>query len=306
VGNFKKAKVILNPAANHGKTGKLVDKISELLKPHLDFELFITSYPRQAEDFARQTKGFDLIIGVGGDGTLNEIANGLLTSKNPLPLAFLPTGSGNDLQKMIGVSRDLEKAIKQIIVGKVVFLDAARVNNRFYLNSLGIGFDAQVAHQTNQTKQQTESSGLWLYLQSLFLILFKDYHPYKIKLKVDDESWQELEITLLAANLGKSYGGGFLITPEAKNNDGLLDLCYVDFLPAYQVIMRLPLVILGKHTWMKPFHYLKVRKIWVKSADEKTIPAHLDGEVITAREYKVEVLPEKIPLVVPENFPDGK
>lgn len=299
--NFKKAKVILNPVANHGQTGKLIDKISELLRAHLDFELFITSYPRQAENFARQTEGFDLIIGVGGDGTINEIANGLLASENPLPLASLPTGSGNDLQRLLGISKNLEKAVQQIISGKVIFFDAAKINNRFYTNSLGIGFDAQVAHLVNKTKHQTKKTGLFLYLQSLFSVLFKDYCPYKIKLKVDNEDWQEREITLLAANLGKSYGGGFLITPQAKNDDGLLDLCYVDALPVYQVILRLPFVIPGKHTWMKPFHYLKAKQVWVKSADGKPIPAHIDGEALVAREFKVKVLPKRIPFVVPRN-----
>lgn len=303
---FKKARVILNPAANHGQTGKLIDKISELLKPHFDFELLITSYPRQAENFAAKAKGFDLIIGVGGDGTINEIVNGMMSSNSPPPLAFLPTGSGNDLQRMLGISKSIEKAVEQIINGKVIFIDVVKVNKRFYANSLGIGFDAQVAHLANQTKQKTKRSGLLLYLQSLFKVLFKDYHSYKIKLKVDVEDWQERDVTLLAANSGKSYGGGFLITPQAQNDDGLIDLCYIDALPIYEVILRLPFVIFGKHTWMKPFHMFKVKKVWVKSADSKPIPAHLDGEILLAKEFKIEVLPKTLPVVVPANFPNER
>ncbi len=302
MGKFKKAKVILNPAANHGQTGKLIDRVSELLKPHLEFELLITSYPRQGENFAKKNNGFDLIIGVGGDGTINEIANGLMTLDNPIPLAFLPTGSGNDLQRMLGISKKLETAVEQILNGKIILIDIVKVNNRYYANSLGIGFDAQVAHMTNQTNQKTKKSGLLLYLQSLFKVLFREYRHYKIKLKVDAEDWQEKVVTLLAANSGQSYGGGFLITPQAKNDDGLIDLCYIDALPKYEVILRLPFVIFGKHTWMKPFHMFKARKVWVKSSDGKSIPAHLDGETFLAKDFKIEVFPKKLPVVVPANF----
>lgn len=302
VGNFKKARVILNPAANHGQTGKLIDKINKLLKPHFEFELLITSYPRQGENFATKANGSDLIIGIGGDGTINEIVNGMMTLDNPIPLAFLPTGSGNDLQRMLGISKNLETAIEQIANGKIILIDIIKANNRYYANSLGIGFDAQVAHLANQTKQKTKKSGLLLYLQSLFKVLLKDYCSYKIKLKVDVEDWQELDVTLLAANSGQSYGGGFLITPQAQNDDGLIDLCYVDALPRYEVILRLPFVIFGRHTWMKPFHMFKAKKVWVKSADGKPIPAHLDGEILLAKEFKIEVLPKKFPVVVPSNF----
>ncbi len=306
MGKFKKAKVILNPAANHGETGKLVDHINKLLKPHFEFDLLITTYSRQAETFAAETFGFDLIIGVGGDGTINEIVNGMMNSGNLTPLAFLPTGSGNDFRRMLKISRNLKTAIKQIVNGKVVLIDIVRANSRFYVNSFGIGFDAQVARLANQTKQNSKKSGILLYLQSLFKVLLKDYHPYRIKLKVDVEDWQEKIITLLAANSGESYGGGFLITPGARNDDGLIDLCYIDSLPIYEIILRLPFVIFGKHIWMKPFHICKARKVWVKSVDGSPLPAHLDGEIFEAEEFEIEVFPKKLPVIVPASFQEGQ
>jgi|Deesub1362A_J573_1020465.scaffolds.fasta_scaffold01140_8 YegS/Rv2252/BmrU family lipid kinase len=294
---FHKAKVILNPVSNHGETKKIVPKIKALLKSRIPFEAALTKKPKDAVEIAKEAKGFDLLIVVGGDGTVHEAVNGLLASKNrETALAVIPSGSGNDFAKMIGMPKKIPLAVERILEGKVKYVDVGKINESYFVNSLGIGFDARVAHLTNKIKNEVKKSGLLLYLTSLFQILRKDFHTHEVQISIDEGVLKSKNITLIAANMGKTYGGGFKITPLARNDDGYIDVCVVDSLTRNQILLRLPFVILGKHLWMKKVHYYKARKLIIKS--KKELPAHLDGELIKTREFTVKIIPRALKVVV--------
>jgi YegS/Rv2252/BmrU family lipid kinase len=294
---FHKAKVILNPVSNHGETKKLIPKIKALLKSRIPFEIILTKRPKDAVEIAKNVEGFDLLIAVGGDGTVHEVVNGLLVSKNQkTALAVIPSGSGNDFAKMIGIPKKIPLAVEKILEGKVKYVDVGKINESYFVNSLGIGFDARVAHLTNEIKNEVKKSGLLLYLTSLFRILYRNFYTHEVQISVDEDALKSKNITLIAANMGKTYGGGFKITPLAKNDDGYIDVCIVDSLTRIQVLSRLPFVILGKHLWMKKVHYYKAKKVIIKS--EKELPAHLDGELIKAREFTVKIIPRALKVVV--------
>ncbi len=295
--HFHKAKVILNPVSNHGETKKTIPKIKALLKPRISSEIILTKRPKEAVEIAKEAKGFDLLIVVGGDGTVHEAVNGLLVSKNQeTALAVIPSGSGNDFAKMIGMPKNISLAVEKILEGKVKYVDVGKINERYFVNSLGIGFDARVAHLTNEIKNEVKKSGLLLYLISLFRILRKDFYTYEVQISVDEGALRNKNITLIAANMGKTYGGGFKITPLAKNDDGYIDVCVVDSLTRNQIPFRLPFVILGKHLWMKKVHYYTAKKLIIKS--KKEIPAHLDGELIKAKEFTVKIIPRALKVVM--------
>jgi YegS/Rv2252/BmrU family lipid kinase len=294
---FHKAKVILNPVSNHGETKKTIPKIKALLKSRIPFEIILTKKPKDAVEIAKEAKGFDLLIVVGGDGTVHEAVNGLLVSKNQeTALAVIPSGSGNDFAKMIGMPKKIPLAVEKILEGKVKYVDVGKINESYFVNSLGIGFDARIAHLTNEIKNEVKKSGLLLYLTSLFRILRKDFYTHEVQISVDESALKNKNITLIAANMGKTYGGGFKITPLAKNDDGYIDVCIVDSLTRNQILFRLPFVILGKHLWMKKVHYYKAKKLIIKSKRE--LPAHLDGELIKAREFTVKIIPRALKVVV--------
>jgi YegS/Rv2252/BmrU family lipid kinase len=294
---FEKAKIILNPASNHGETRKLVPEIKNLLKSKIPFELVLTERPKDAVEIAKKVKRFDLLIIVGGDGTVHESVNGLLASKSKeITLAVIPTGSGNDFARMLRMPRRINRVVEKILEGKVKYVDVGKVNEKYFINSLGIGFDARVAHLTNEIKNEIKKSGLFLYLTSLFRILLKDFYTHKVKVSIDKGTFENKNITLIAANMGKTYGGGFKITPLAKNDDGFIDVCIVDSLTRNQVLPRLPFVIMGKHLWMKEVHYYKVKELIIKSEEE--LPAHLDGELIKACEFKIKIIPKVLKVVV--------
>lgn len=291
-----KAKVIVNPTANHGETEKEIGRVSRFLENHFACDIVLTTRRGHATELAREVDGFDVVIAVGGDGTAFEVANGLAKSGHAdVPMAIVPTGSGNDLRRALGISKRLDRALEQISESNTCHIDLGRVNDTYYANSLGIGFDARVAHLTNHIKDEVKRSGIPLYLTALFRVLFNDYYCHPVRIKIDDGEWIEQEVVLVAVNNGTSYGGGFKITPRAKNDDGLLEVCIVDKLSRRQVIPRLPFVILGKHSWMKDIRFYPAKKVVVESAE--ALPAHLDGELMLSRVFEVEVVPRALKVV---------
>jgi YegS/Rv2252/BmrU family lipid kinase len=294
----KKAKIILNPAANHGETGKLAGKMGELFSGKLDFDLQLTKGPKHAIKIARDLFGYDLVIAVGGDGTAHEVVNGLTLSNNKeTALGLLPTGSGNDFRRALGISRNLQEAARQILEGKEKLIDLGMINGVYYANSLGIGFDAKVAHTANKIKDEVKRAGMPLYLTALFRILFTDYRCFNVSIKINASDWIHKTVTVVAINNGLSYGGGFLVTPKALNNDGFLDLCLVDELSPAQIIPRLPFVIAGRHEWMRQVHTQRVKRLVLRSEEE--LPAHLDGELMTGKNFLVESIPIALKVIVP-------
>lgn len=302
---FKKAKIIVNPTANHGETAKIIGNVEQFFKDKLDYDLVLTARPKDAIEISSHLREYDLVIAVGGDGTSHEVANGLALSDNrETALAFLPTGSGNDFARMLGISSNFHQASEQIINGKTKLVDLGKINGAYYNNSLGIGFDARVAAMAARMKQETTRTGLLLYLSALFRILFHDYYCHDISFKYDDSDWIKKKIVMMAANIGITYGGGFHITPHAVNDDDLLDVCYVDELSVLQVMMRVPFVIPGWHEWMKPFHSFRARKLTVRS--EKELPVQVDGETFSAKVLEIEVVPKGLKVVVAPDFESKK
>lgn len=293
---FKKTKVIVNPAANHGETADKLAEIREFLEPRVAAYTSITTAPRHAVELARNLHDYDLVVVAGGDGTVFEVVNGLVASGNRhTTLGLIPTGSGNDLGRALGLPKEWRSAMERLLDGDVKTIDLGRVNDTYFTNSLAIGFDARVAHRTNQIKGGTSMSGLPLYLAALLDIVRYDYHCHRIRFKIDEGAWEKRDVLLVAINNGASYGGGFKITPEAVNNDGLLDVCLVDAVPRWEVLPRLPFVVAGRHAWMNPAHFYKVKSVRIES--EKELPAALDGELILSKRFDVAVQPAALKVV---------
>lgn len=236
------------------------------------------------------------MIAVGGDGTIFEVANGLVASKNDkTSLAIIPTGSGNDFRRAIGVPKDWRQAMRQALSGSVRLVDLGVVNDTFFTNSLAIGFDARIGHLANQIKDSTQKSGLSLYITALIRILSSDFYCHRVRFRINDGEWQEQEVLLIAANNGPSYGGGFKITPKARIDDGKINICIIDELPRWQVGLRLPFVIAGKHQWMSMAHFYQARSLIVESDCE--LPAAIDGELIKAKRFEISIRPGFLPVI---------
>lgn len=296
---FDKVKIIINPTANHGETRKIIHRVKNIFTDKLNADMILTERPKHAEEIAKNLADYDLVIAVGGDGTAHEVVNGLALSNNQRTvLGLIPTGSGNDFCSTLGIPKNLEAAAQTILEGEIKTIDLGVVNGTYYSNSLGIGFDARVAHLAGQVKKETKRSGLTLYLTAVFRILFGDYYCHPVSIKIDDSEWITQEIVLMAVNNGTGYGGGFKITPHADPTDGLLDVCLVDALPAMACLPRIPFVITGRHQWMKVVHTYRAKKVMVRSETE--LPAHLDGELMKDKGFLIEIVPQALKVLVPK------
>jgi len=294
-----KTLIILNPQARHGETAKLVPVIRTLLTnvPH---DLVITERAGTAVELAADAEGYDAVVAVGGDGTVHEVLNGLMRipSASRPALGLIPTGSGNDTRRTMGVPEDLTRAIVALTTGSRRFLDVGVCNGTYFNNSFAAGLDAKVTAKAVEYKVTKGRDGLWLYLTALLNVLFNDLDSFDLTVQFDDLPAAHRDTLIVAVTNGPTYGGGFFITPDAVPDDGLFDVCMIDPLSLPQALMRLPFVITGKHTRMKPVHMSRHSSLVI--ACEHPIPAQIDGEVLLERKYEITMLPAAVQCIVPK------
>ncbi len=292
--------LIANPAAKHGETSKLVPVIERLLVD-LPHELVITERPGHATELAAAASGYDLVVACGGDGTVHEVLNGLMsiTEESRPALGVLPTGSGNDTRRTLGVSTDLTKAALELVTGERKRFDVGRCNGVYFNNSFAAGLDAKVTAKAVEYKVTTKRSGLWLYLTALLHVLFNDLNSFKMNIAFDDQPRALHDTLIIAITQGPTYGGGFFITPDALPDDGLFDVCMIDPFSLPEALYRLPFLIVGRHTRMKPVHMSRHTRISIEC--DVPIPAQIDGEVLLQDHYEIEMLPAAIECVVPRS-----
>lgn len=291
--------LIVNPTARHGDTATLMPAIARLLQsvPH---DLVVTEGPEHATQVAAGAHGYDVVVAVGGDGTVHEVLNGLMRiAEDGRPaLGVLPTGSGNDTRRTLGIPTDLTDAVLTLVTGERRRFDVGLCNGIYFNNSFAAGLDARVTAKAVEYKVTTRRSGLWLYLTALLHVLFHELYPHQVSVRWDDEpAAEDVELLILAATNGPTYGGGFFITPDAVPDDGLFDVCVIDPLSLGGALMRLPLLVFGKHTKMRPVHMSRHTRIVIES--ETPVPAQIDGEVMLERRYDVSILPRAVTCIVP-------
>ncbi|GHV53661.1 diacylglycerol kinase [Spirochaetia bacterium] len=226
--------VILNPIAGKGKALKEYPKIERFLRDHgEDYEIVLTRGPEEAIEIARNCPLDDntAVVAAGGDGTCNEVVNGLLTRKEPLPFrplfGHLPIGRGNDFSYTARIPDDLEKALEILIQRKTVPLDAGFVTGgyfpegRYFVNGLGIGFDTKVGLEAARMKRV--HSALSYALGAIITMIHFKFSP-RLEIHYDDKSLT-LDAAIVSLMNGQRMGGSFLMGPRASLNDGVIDMC---------------------------------------------------------------------------------
>lgn len=291
--------VIINPMARHGEAAKLVPVIEKLLAstPH---ETVLTEHMGHAATIAESCTGCDLIVAAGGDGTVHEALNGIMRhpAESRPALAVLPTGSGNDTCRTLGIPFDLTEAAVHVVTGVRKPFDVGVCNGTYFNNSFAAGLDAKVTAKAVEYKVTKNRDGLWLYLTALLHVLFKDLASHKVRISFDGEPPQGYDTLLMAVTNGPTYGGGFRITPDAVPDDGVFDVCMIDPLSLPNALVRLPFVIMGRHTGMKVVHMSHHTSVVIES--DVPVPAQIDGEVLLESRYDIGMLPGAVQCVVPK------
>lgn len=273
---------IVNPVAGSGRCISLFERAKAVFEAKkAKFECFFTESPGHAEKLAADAllRGVKTIVAVGGDGTVREVASALC--EKGAALGILPFGTGNDLASALSIPTEPEAAAELILSGEAKATDLGRANGRVFTNVCGLGFDADVLARTEKHKKGR--TGMLPYLLGIVDAVL---HKRKIRahISIGGGAEQELDSLIITACNGKRFGGGMLVAPEAKQDDGLFDICMAKYLGFFRLITLLPCFIKGKHINKKPVIYTRAKRITVRTDGENTV--QLDGELI-----------EKTPLV---------
>ena len=289
---------IINVTAGRGKTGKKISKLVTSLNEHkLDFEIELTKAPEHAIQLAQDAikKGFRNIISVGGDGTLNEVVNGVMRSgkAEEVNVGIVPEGGGNDFATGFNLSSKIDKAVEILQKFNTRKIDVGKIEDRYFINALGIGFDARAAQISNKIKHL---NGLPRYLLAVIKALVA-LKPFEAEVKLDNYTYHS-PFLLIAIGNGKYTGGGFLLTPEAIINDGFLDVCFIGKISRRRVLSLLPSAIKGKHLKEPEVDLKQSRTIEVIT--KTPLPFYTDGELPELKNplhFTIELLPKKLNLI---------
>lgn len=282
-----RAVLIVNPIAGRGRGVRAAADAAEVLRRHgWSVEARQTSGPGHATEIAsRVAAEADVVVAVGGDGTLSETLGGLLASKTPCGL--VPCGTGNDFARFVGIGPTAQDAAEQIARGAAWPIDIASVNGgqRHFVNVLGVGFDAAVAARINRRRRL--SAGLWAYMPAILAELACRSHLHAT-VEVDGRTYQDDWLLVAVAN-GNAYGSGFRIAPEASCDDGLLDVILVRGSGRMQILRNLWLARQGKHLANPKVTMARGRKVEIRT--EVPAPVMVDGDVDLSTPIQIEAVP---------------
>jgi len=297
--------VIVNPASANGSTGRSWSRNEPLLRNLLPpFEAWHTTHPGHALELARKAVdlGFETIAIHGGDGTVNEVVNGLLSRPpNGLPIALLPSGTGADLVRTLGISHSLAKAARKahqatarpIDIGQVQFTDLeGRPRQRYFVNVTDVGFGGELVRYVNSRSKGL--GGKLSFLQGLLVTLFR-YHNKKIRITIDaGEPW-ELRVSSIVVANGQYFGGGMWVAPKADLNDGRFEVIVVGDVSKREVLANTSRLYRGTIAEHPKVNTYQARTIELDSAEEVLID--LDGELVGRLPARFQILPQKLSVL---------
>jgi diacylglycerol kinase (ATP) len=268
--NKKKIRFIINPKSgtkNKEKIEKLIHQYID--KSKFDYKILYTKEPHHATILSKQAAdlGYDMVIAIGGDGTINEVGKGLINSDTAM--GIIPTGSGNGLARNLNIPIDPLKNIDLINKSQTTFIDTCQINNDVFLGIAGIGFDAHIALKFANSKTR----GLWSYIY----LVFKEYHKYKpqtYELIIDDKKIIK-DALLISFAKSSQYGNNIKIAPKAKLNDGYLQVVILKNPPFYKISSILFRLKNGSIDKSKYYEVFSCKKVVIK---QNNLIAHIDGE----------------------------
>ena len=294
--NTRKYFLIVNLIAGQGRCKALFPKVKRVLdRRKVDYDLHYTNEPMEAVDVAQMgiEAGFTHIVAMGGDGTVNEVTNGIVTSATDAVLGVIPAGTGNDFIRMLGIPPDPFAAIDLLLSDHERTIDLGRVGeDRYFVNGLGIGIDAQVARDVLGMER---SRGAAAYLYAAVKEIFR-FKAFPVELAGD--GWkEEYELISLGLANGRYCGGGFKLAPRADITDGLVDISAIEDFPKLERLIRLPQARKGNHLKLAKVHYWQERAVTVSSPAR--LVAHIDGEPykIPGKEFTVRAVPNALRVI---------
>ena len=297
--------VIVNPAAGAGRTIKKWPSIKAILDGmRLDFAYELTDAPGHAVELTKSAvkKGCGVVVCVGGDGTMNEIANGLhaVAANKDMPVGIINTGTGADYIRTIGVPRGYKEACQcltssrryKVDLGVVEYKGNGHEAKRLFVNFAGLGFDAEVVKAT--TEKYKSLGAMPSYLMGL-LTTFMSYENRDSAIVVDGEV-MDRKICTVMMNHGKYGGGGMFAAPDADPCDGFFDVLIIDGMTKPDLLMSLPRIYNGTHLTHPKVSVKKAKQIEIKPVRPTAVQA--DGELLGEAPARFTVLPSALTIII--------
>ena len=286
---------IVNPASGPGVSS--AKDFAELVSAHIDpttidYQITVTQSEQHASELSRKAveEKIDIVVAVGGDGTINEVADSLIGSNTVL--GIIPTGSGNGLAHHLHIPFNLPEAISLINKGSLLNIDTVTVNDKPFVSIAGIGFDALVADKFagNTTR------GIMTYVK-IVSSEYRSYRPLKYELSIDGNKNKYKALLISFAN-SDQFGYNTSIAPEARIDDGLMDVCIVKKIPLYSIPFVLLLLAVRKIHWTSFVQIIKSREVIVHTSDELIV--NIDGEPVTMKgPLKISLIPHSLKVIIP-------
>ena len=307
--------VVVNPKASIGKGGKDWPVIKNLLeKEGFDFDFVVTEHHAHAIELVRNNiteKGYKKIISVGGDGTNNEVINGIFTQERfpatEITMGILPVGTGNDWRRTFNFPEGYPNIVEvlkkgklfQHDVGKVTYYNDGDTRTRYFLNAAGTGLDEMVCNKTNKMKSEGKG-GTIRYLLSVVnsLMTFKCIH---VQIEVDGKQVFDDEILSLSIGNGRYNGGGMMMMPKAVPDDGLFDITAIKKVGFLKFVRNVKNIYDGTFVdKLEEVSLFQGRKVRIVSVPSHKLLLETEGETLTNSPFDFEMLPKAINMIIPE------
>lgn len=286
---------IINPIAGNGYAGKHIDDVRRMIDKYaVDAEVVLTEGVGHATELAADfiAKGYRYIAPVGGDGTINEAAQAVI-GHDDIIFGPVSMGTGNDFIQIVGFSDHFTEEDWEIYFRKnTIRMDVGQCNDHYFLNGMGLGFDAEVAAQ-NYNEDGLKKGGKDKYLWHILKTLVT-YHEHPMTVLNDGKS-EKSNCFINTISIGRRFAGGYYLTPQAIADDGLLDVCLIKELKFLQRFKIFTMVPSGSHLQHPQVHYFKTAALNLEF--DRKVPHHLDGELFFASSYAIRLLPRKINII---------
>lgn len=306
-----KIKFVVNPRAGRGQGHKIYTEIMEWHKklsrpdkPEIDISFTSRSGIYSAANLASQAvrDGYERIVAVGGDGTVNEVINGLAGAD--VIFGIIPVGGANDFARALGIPKDIESALNVVESNNVIPVDLGQVNDRYFANAFSLGFDVRIHRLAQEFKKEHQ---LWsndkAYLVASFKTLFSrlNYLEARIYSLGPSNSLREISgrAVLIAVTNTLGYAKILRMSPQASFQDGFLNLCWIEKIPKWKMLITFIRTLVGVHTRMVEVKTLKTSRMSISSPEE--VVSQIDGEILPAqKKFKIKVIPKALKVLVPK------
>lgn len=286
--------IIANPLAGRGRGKKTAQATEELLaKENVDFELLFTEYEGHAIELARQaSKKHDLVVALGGDGTIREVLEG--TWQNSTTLGIIPGGTGNDYSRGLGIPREVEPAVKNLLEGEATLFDVGVDNGRVFGQLACVGFPVDVIMHVNNNRD-----GFWkgsLAFLTSVVATIRDLRSHPVRITIDGQVLEKEVVGIFAMNMPYG-GGGMKFVPQASYDSGIFHVLVIEAISKLDLAVTLPKIYSGKHIPHPAITILTGREIRVEGVPT---PIMLDGDIFFAEEMNCKIIPQTTKIVIPK------